>query len=199
MWFILANCLHKISAPPPSHWGGGRGVGGGVGRGWGLISSVRPHPGYIHHYVMSACTIIVSRGLHSDNGSMYYERMHYAVILWYKNFKSFPPCYSQSPLLNDFTPPTPPPPGKSGLKLVCNINSVDGYLKSKNSQDYAQKSQQNCTFMNSTSGKQFPKTVNMGVDELSRAVVVSLKRHCAINSAWPRVDLSFFPWLLLFK
>jgi hypothetical protein len=29
-----------------------------------------------------------------------------------KSLKSFPPCYSQSPLLMDFTPPTPPPEPK---------------------------------------------------------------------------------------
>ncbi len=37
---------------------------------------------------------------------------------WYKSLKSFPPCYSQSPLLTDFTHP-PPPLIKSSLKLVC--------------------------------------------------------------------------------
>ncbi len=42
--------------------------------------------------------------------------------------------------------------GKSGLKLVCNVNIVYGKLKSENSQDYAQKPQRNCTFMNSASG-----------------------------------------------
>jgi hypothetical protein len=62
---------------------------------------------------------------------------------------SFPPCYSQSPLLTDFTPFFPS--RKSGLKLVCNINIVYENLKPKNSQDYAQKSQRNCTFMNSAS------------------------------------------------
>ncbi len=45
--------------------------------------------------------------------------------------KSFPPCYSQSPLLTDFTPP--PPLKKIGLKLVCNVNILDGSLKSENS------------------------------------------------------------------
>jgi hypothetical protein len=30
---------------------------------------------------------------------------------------------------------------KSGLKLVCNVNIVNGNLKSENSQDYAQKPQ----------------------------------------------------------
>jgi hypothetical protein len=38
---------------------------------------------------------------------------------------------------------------KSGLKPVCNVY---GNLKSENSQDYAQKPQRNCTFMNSASG-----------------------------------------------
>jgi hypothetical protein len=40
----------------------------------------------------------------------------------------------------------------NGLKLVCNVNIVYGDLKSENSQDYAQKPQRNCTFMNSASG-----------------------------------------------
>jgi hypothetical protein len=44
------------------------------------------------------------------------------------------------------------PLSKSGLKLVCNVNIVYGNLRSKNSQDYAQKPQRNCTFMNVTSG-----------------------------------------------
>jgi hypothetical protein len=67
---------------------------------------------------------------------------------WDKSLKSFPHCYS----LTDFTPPPPPPtPRKSGLKLVCNVNIVYGNLKSENSQDYVQKPQRNCTFMNSAS------------------------------------------------
>ncbi len=64
-----------------------------------------------------------------------------------KSLKSFPSCYSQPPLLAYFTS------SKSGLKLVCNVNIVYGNLKSENSQDYAQKPQQNCTFMNSASGQ----------------------------------------------
>jgi hypothetical protein len=63
--------------------------------------------------------------------------------------KSFPPCCSQSSLLTDFTLT------KSDLKLVCNVNIVYGNFKSENSQDYAQKPQRNCTFMNSASGR-FP-------------------------------------------
>jgi hypothetical protein len=58
---------------------------------------------------------------------------------WDKSLTSFPPCYSQSPLLTDFTPP--PFLSKSGLKLVCNV-------KSEIYQGYAQKPQRNCTFMN---------------------------------------------------
>ena len=64
---------------------------------------------------------------------------------WDKSLKSFPPCYSQSPLLTDFTPPE--------KKVVCNVNIVYGNLKSENSQDYAQKPQGNCTFMNSASAE----------------------------------------------
>jgi len=69
---------------------------------------------------------------------------------WDKSLKSFPPCYSQSPLLKDFTPPSPL--SKSGLILVCNANIVNRNIKSGNSQDYAQKPQRNCTFMNLCSG-----------------------------------------------
>jgi hypothetical protein len=47
--------------------------------------------------------------------------------------------YSRTPLI------------KSGLKLVCYVNIVYGNLKSESSQNYAQKPQWNCTFMNSVS------------------------------------------------
>jgi hypothetical protein len=67
---------------------------------------------------------------------------------WDKSLKSCPPCYS---LLTDFTTP-PPPQGKSGLKLVFNVNIEYGNLKYENPQEYAQKPQRNCTFMNSASG-----------------------------------------------
>jgi hypothetical protein len=46
---------------------------------------------------------------------------------------------------------TLPPLGKSGLKMICHVNIVYGNLKSDNSQDYAQKPQRNCTFMNAAS------------------------------------------------
>jgi hypothetical protein len=46
---------------------------------------------------------------------------------------------------------SPPPLRKSGLKLVCNVNIVYENLMSENSQDYAQRPQQNYTFINSAS------------------------------------------------
>jgi hypothetical protein len=65
-------------------------------------------------------------------------------VIGNKSLKSFLPCYSQSPLPTDFT--------HSAVKLVCHVNIVYGNLKSENSQDYAQKLQRNCTFMNSALG-----------------------------------------------
>jgi hypothetical protein len=47
---------------------------------------------------------------------------------------------------------SPHPLSKSGLKLFYNVNIVYGNLNSENSQDYGQKPQRNCTFMNSASG-----------------------------------------------
>ncbi len=44
-----------------------------------------------------------------------------------------------------------PPPLSKRYKLVCNVNIDYENLKYENSQDYAQKSQRNCTFMNSAS------------------------------------------------
>jgi hypothetical protein len=52
---------------------------------------------------------------------------------------------------NEFYPP--PPLEKKCLKLVFNVNIVYGYLKSENFQDYSQKPQQNCMFMNLATGK----------------------------------------------
>ncbi len=58
-----------------------------------------------------------------------------------------PPCASHSHVYaNGFY--SPPPPLN---KPVCNLNN--GNLKPENSKDYAQKTQQNCTFMNSVSGE----------------------------------------------
>ncbi len=68
-------------------------------------------------------------------------------VIGAKSLKSFPPCYSQSPLLILHSSPW----RKSGLKLVCNVNIVYGNLMSENSQYYAQKPQGNSTFMNSPS------------------------------------------------
>jgi hypothetical protein len=55
---------------------------------------------------------------------------------------------------------TPLPLSESCLKLACNLNTVYGNLKSENSQDYAQKRQRNCTFMNSASGHIAKRSMN---------------------------------------
>jgi hypothetical protein len=87
---------------------------------------------------------------------------------WEKSLTSFPPCYSQSPLQTDFTPPSPPPLSKSGFKLVCNVNIVNGNFKSENSQDYAQKPEPNYTFMNSASGRFFSDRLRLKKPVLPR-------------------------------
>jgi hypothetical protein len=46
---------------------------------------------------------------------------------WEKRLKNFPPCYSQSLLLTDFTPH--PPWAKVVWKLVCNVNIAYENLK----------------------------------------------------------------------
>ncbi len=66
-------------------------------------------------------------------------------VIGTKVLKGFPPCYSQSPLLTDYTPLS-----KSGLKLVCNVNIAYGNLRTLKSMP--RKSQRNCKFMNSASG-----------------------------------------------
>jgi hypothetical protein len=64
---------------------------------------------------------------------------------WEKSLRSFPHSHLYKQIL------LPPPPSKSGVKLVCNIKIVYGNLKSENSQDYAQKPQRNHTSMNPAS------------------------------------------------
>ncbi len=68
------------------------------------------------------------------------------LILDYQLIPGFFGTHSQSPLYQQILLP------KSGLKPVCNVNIVYGNLKSENSQDYVQKPQRSCAFMNSTSG-----------------------------------------------
>jgi hypothetical protein len=87
-----------------------------------------------------------------------------------KSLQSFPPCYSQSPVqfcletyissnsrkLLQFpvTVHCKGEGGKSDRKpyhLPYGLRNPYRNLNSKNSQDYAQKRQQNCTFMNSAS------------------------------------------------
>jgi hypothetical protein len=50
--------------------------------------------------------------------------------------------------IHSLLPPTPPPPR---AKVVRDVNIVYGNLKSDKSQDYVQKPQRNCTFLNSAS------------------------------------------------
>ncbi len=76
----------------------------------------------------------------------FWRSVYWGQILgrnWDKSLKSFPSS-------NIFYP-HPPHLSKSGVKLVCNVNIVYGNLKSENPQDYDQKPQRNCMFMNSAS------------------------------------------------
>jgi hypothetical protein len=50
--------------------------------------------------------------------------------------KNFPPCFSQSPLLTDFTPASHPP--QKWFATICNVNIVCGNFNSENYQDNAQ-------------------------------------------------------------
>jgi hypothetical protein len=67
------------------------------------------------------------------------SEVEFLDVIGEKSLKSFTPCYSVTST-NGLR--------KSGLKLVCNVNIVYGNLKCANSQDYAQKTQRSCTFMN---------------------------------------------------
>ncbi len=73
-----------------------------------------------------------------------------------KSLKSFPPRFSQSSPLTDFTSPSSL--SKSGLYRN---------FKSENSQDYAQKPQRNCTFMNSASAHDVQSFVHLNFRLLS--------------------------------
>jgi hypothetical protein len=54
--------------------------------------------------------------------------------------KSFPPCYSQSPLQTDFNPPPPPPPEQQLFETgLYSVNILYGNLKSENSQETSTK------------------------------------------------------------
>jgi hypothetical protein len=52
-------------------------------------------------------------------------------------------------------------PDKKPFPLPYGLRNPYRNLKSENSQDYAQKPQRHCTFMNSASGKQY--TANLGL------------------------------------
>ncbi len=63
------------------------------------------------------------------------------------------------------------------MKLVCNVNIVYRNQKHVNFQDYAQKPQRNCTFMNLASGEvvKHPKIINL------RLLVVQFYHSCSNN------------------
>ncbi len=68
------------------------------------------------------------------------------------------------------------------LKLIYNENIVHGNLKFSNSQEYAQKPQRNCTFMNSASGYIVFLLIIQGVAALCRDIVSLLVYESRI---WP--------------
>ncbi len=75
---------------------------------------------------------------------------------WDKVSRVFLPAIHSHIYWRFFTSPSPPP-DKGGLKLGCNVNILYGNLKSENSQDYAQKPQRNCMFINSASVADVPR------------------------------------------
>jgi hypothetical protein len=62
----------------------------------------------------------------------------------------------------NFTPPTPIEQKWLETGLYSVVSIVYGNLKSENSQDYAQKPQRNCTFMNSASGEKLDTSCYSG-------------------------------------
>jgi hypothetical protein len=64
---------------------------------------------------------------------------------WDKIVTSFPPCYSQLPLLTDFTSPL------LWAKAVWNWFVMYTWYRKPKSENSIQKPQRNCTFMNSAS------------------------------------------------
>ncbi len=86
---------------------------------------------------------------------------------WDKSLKSFPPRYSQSSPLTDFTSPS-----------FLSKNGLYRNFKSENSQDYTQKPLRNCTFMNSTSAHDVQSFVHLNSRLLSFMAQVFF---------WPRI------------
>ncbi len=80
------------------------------------------------------------------------------------------------------------PLSNSGVKLVCNVKIVYGNLKSENYQDYTQKPQRNCTFMNSASTLffQIPGPIRQ---------VLQARAFC---SSWARLVVSLFSIISVF-
>ncbi len=106
---------------------------------------------YLHEFSKKfETTLIVYSGAW---GKLIHEKNQKSKISWHCPFKSFPPCFSQSPLPTDLLPP------QLWGKVVCNWFVCKHYirtpLKSEHCQDYGQKPQRNGTFMNSASGLEY--------------------------------------------
>jgi hypothetical protein len=104
-----------------------------------------------------------------------------------KSFQSFPPCYSQSPLL---------PLEQKWVETVFNVNIVNGNHKSDNSQDYAQKPQRNCTFMNLASGLNvFLCPVNISESAfliIDKRIVIFFVQVLCLKELWIFILYYFF-------
>ncbi len=93
---------------------------------------------------------------------------------------------------------TPPPQNKSGLKLVFNVNIVNGNLKSENSQDYAQKPQRNCTLMNSASVLRDILQQKKLVGHINRSKEDALFAVVEISSNHLHIAIYVIPYRLIF-
>ncbi len=80
---------------------------------------------------------------------------------------------------------------EKSLKLVCNVNIVYGNLKSENSQDYAQKPQRICTFMNSVSVLDLGKYSNIRSVEWYCIAAVWQKHWQLVDAgSWQLLNIS---------
>jgi len=103
--------------------------------------------GWTHQLVQVQDSLLVREG--GEGRGPYRGRI--LGLNWDNSLKSFPPCYSQLPLLTVTAPPSPLEQKWFETGLQCKHCTVYGNLMSEISQAYAQKPQRNCTFMNSAS------------------------------------------------
>ncbi len=99
--------------------------------------------------------------------------------------KNFPPCFSQSPLLTDFTPASHPL--LKWFATICNVNIVlvCGNFNSEDYRDNAQKPWRNSTFMNAASSQVNPHLL---IDKVSD--------HCPPYSP---ILAAYYEYLTLYK